>query len=151
MLSNQVCLSQPDQAAPLAVLEAARSAKYGLMAAISSTHESGALPDKDNIAPNQKTWTETAARMGVKGAPKRKRLPEERGLTERCIGATKGKRRRVHSDPYARGERSGKRAKPDALAAAANVHARARAPSSTAGAGASTAVPARDSDSQPLT
>ena len=59
------------------------------MAAISSTQEPCALPDKDVIAPNQKTWTETATRMGVKRVPKQKRLPEGRGLTERCIGVTR--------------------------------------------------------------
>ena len=49
-------------------------------------------------------------------------------LTEQCIGAVKGKRRRNDPDPYAAGERSGKRAKPDALSAAANERARAAAP-----------------------
>ena len=78
---------------------------------------------------------ETAERMGVKWAPKRKwqRLPEERGLTEQSIGVAKGKRRRVHEDPYAGGERSGKRTKPNALFATANALARTSA---------STAVPA---------
>jgi hypothetical protein len=118
-----------------AILEAARSAKYTLTAAIASTEGSSALPEKDFIAPNQKSWTETAERMGVKrGARRRKCLPEERGITAQSIGAAKGKRRRVHSDPYAGGERSGKRAKPDATSAAANACARACAapPSATA-------------------
>ena len=93
------------------------------------------MPEKDFIAPNQKSWTETAERMGVKrGAAKRKCLPEERGITAQSIGVAKGKRRRVHNDPYAGGERSGKRAKPGATSAAANAHARACAipPSATA-------------------
>jgi len=118
-----------------AILEAARSAKYTLTAAIASIQGLTALPKKDYIAPNQKSWTETAERMGVKrGAPKRKCLPEERGITVQSIGVAKGKRRRVHSDPYAGGERSGKRAKPDATSAAANARARACAapPSATA-------------------
>ena len=144
MLSNQVRLSQPNQAAPLAVLEAAQSAKYGLMSAISSTHESGALPNKDNIVPNQKTWMETAAQMGVKGAPKRKQLPEECGLTKHCIGATKGKRHHIHSDLYARGERLGKRANPNTLSTVATADACAHKPPSTAGASACTAVPAHE-------
>ena len=84
--------------------------------------------------------------MGVKWAPKRKQqhLPEERGLTEQSIGVAKGKRRRVHEDPYAGGEQSGKRAKPDALSTAANV---------LACTSASTAVPAAapTSASQPIT
>jgi hypothetical protein len=105
--------------------------------AISSIEGSKALPEKDFIAPNQKSWTETAERMGVKrGGPKRKcpPAPEERGVTARSIGDAKGKRRRVHTDPYAGGERSGKRAKLDAMSAAANARARACAapPSATA-------------------
>jgi hypothetical protein len=64
-----------------------------------------ALPEKERIAPNQKSWPEMAERMGVKQAPKWKRLPEERGITEKSIGIAKGKRRRIHQDPYAGGER----------------------------------------------
>jgi hypothetical protein len=148
VLSQQLTSDdQIDQSAPPpAVLEAIRSAKYTLSAAIASTQGTSALPHKDQIAPNQKSWTETAERMGVKRAPKRKRqrLPEERGLTEQSIGVAKGKRRRVHEDPYAGGERSGKRAKPDALSAAANALARASA---------STVAPAvaPASASQPIT
>jgi hypothetical protein len=115
-----------------AVLEAIRSAKYSLTAAIASSATEGTstLPDKENIAPNQKSgWGETATRMGAKRAPKRKCPPEERGLTERAIGVANGKRRR-NSDPYAGGERSGKRAKPDALSTEANRRARACAASS---------------------
>jgi pyruvate/2-oxoglutarate dehydrogenase complex dihydrolipoamide acyltransferase (E2) component len=91
------------------------------------TEGTSALPEKEKIAPNQKSWPETAERMGVKRRPKRKRLPEERGITEQSIGVTKGKRRRIHQDPYAGGERSGKRTKPDALSATANARARANA------------------------
>ncbi len=118
-----------------AVLEAARLAKYTLTVAIASIQGSNALLEKDVVAPNQKSWTETAKRMGIKhGTPKRKCLPEERGITAQSIGTAKGKRRRVHSDPYTWGERSGKRAKPDATSAAANARARACAmpPSATA-------------------
>ena len=67
--------------------------------------------------------------MGIKWAPKCKRLPKERGLTEQCIGVTKGKCCHVHSDPYAGGERLGKRMKPDALSATANACAHECAPS----------------------
>ena len=65
------------------------------------------MPKKDFIAPNQKSWTETAERMGVKcGGPKRKcpPAPEECGVTAQSIGDAKGKCRRVHTDPYAGGE-----------------------------------------------
>jgi hypothetical protein len=50
--------------------------------------------------------------MGLKRP--RRRLPDEIGLTNWSIGIAKGKRRRIYEDPYARGERSGKHAKPDA-------------------------------------
>jgi hypothetical protein len=73
--------------------------------------------------PNQKSWTETAVWMGVKKAPKRKRLPEESGLTKHSISIAKGKKVWIYNDPYTGGERSGKCAKPDTLSAAANVHA----------------------------
>ena len=136
-----------DQSAPPpAVLEAIRSAKYTLTAAIASAQGTSTLPHKDHIAPNQKSWAEMAERMGVKRAPKRKRqrLPEERGVTEQSISAAKGKRCRVHEDPYAGGERSGKCVKPDVLSAAANARARTSA---------STIVPAvvPASASQPIT
>jgi hypothetical protein len=83
------------------------------------------IPDKEVIVPNQKSWTEMAEHMGIKQAPKCKWLPEECGLTEQSISATKGKCICVYSDPYARGKRSGKHAKPDALSAVVNAHAHA--------------------------
>jgi hypothetical protein len=114
----------------VAVLEAIRSAKYSLTAAVASAEGTSALPDKENLVPNQKSgWGETATHMGVKHAPKRKCLPEECRLTERAIGVPNRKRHR-NSDPYVGGERSGKRAKPDALSAEANRHACACVPPS---------------------
>jgi hypothetical protein len=110
--------------APRSVVEAYQSAKHGLNAFSAAIAGSSAFPKKTVIAPNQKSWPETAEQMGVKRNPKRKRLPEERGLSEQSIGTAKGKRRRVHDDPYAAGERSGKGAKPDARSAAANTRAR---------------------------
>src|SRR5216683_1195015 len=67
---------------------------------------------------------ETAKRMGVKhSALKQKCLPKEHGMTAQSIGVAKGKCCWVHSDPYAGGKRSGKRAKPDVTSAAANARA----------------------------
>ena len=117
-IKNLINSDKPDAA----VMEAVRSVRYTLRAALASTRGSRALPDKVNIPSNQKTWTETAERMGVKRAPKR-RLPDEVGLTDWSIGVAKGKHRRTYEDPYAGGERSGKHAKPDALSAKkARVH-----------------------------
>ena len=106
------------------VMKAIRSAKHSLTAAIASTQGLRALPDKEDVAWNQNTWAETAERMGYKRAPKH-RLSGEHGITERSIGSRKARKQRQHTDPYAGGERSGKRAKPDALSAAANARARA--------------------------
>jgi hypothetical protein len=55
-------------------------------------HATISLPKQVRVAPNQRSWPETAAVMGVK--PKKKR--------------------KTHADPYAGGQRSGKKAKPDA-------------------------------------
>lgn len=63
-----------------------------LDAALSAIQPRSMLPPKKKIAPNQHSWTETAAVMGV---------------------AVKSKRK-AHTDPYGGGERPGKKAKPDA-------------------------------------
>jgi hypothetical protein len=133
LLSQTLASETIDQSADSsAIIEAARSAKYSLTALVASLQNIRALPEKDIIAPNQTSWPETAERMGVKRSSKRKCPPEECGLTARSIGVAKAKHR-IHTDPYTGGERSGKRAKPDAMSAAANRRARAPSPlSSTA-------------------
>ena len=80
-------------ASPPAILEAIRSAKYTLTVVITSAQGTSALSYKDHIAPNQKSWVETAKRMGVKWALKWKRqcLPKECGVIKQSIGTTKGK------------------------------------------------------------
>ena len=98
-----------------AVVEAFWSAKYSLAMAIASMEGEHALPKKDIIVPNQRSWPETAKRMGARNAPRHQCLSDEQGLTECSVGAVKGKRKHLHEDPYAGGECSGKRAKPDAL------------------------------------
>ena len=112
------------------VVRAIQLAKHSLIVAIASTQGLGPLPDKENVPWNQNTWAETAERMGCKCAPKRapkRRLSGEHGITERSIGTRKA-HKHLHTDPYAGGERSGKRAKPDALSATANARARAPPP-----------------------
>jgi hypothetical protein len=116
----------------MAVLEAIHSAKYSLTAAVTSAEGTSTLPDKETLVPNQKSgWGETATHMGVKHAPKPKQkcLPEEHRLMEQAISVPNRKRQH-NSDPYAGGEQSGKRAKPDALSTKANRHARACVPPS---------------------
>jgi hypothetical protein len=81
------------------------------------------LPEKEQIAPNQLSWPPTAARMGVKRGEKRRRGKVDSELTAEHIGVPK--RKRTTDDPYGAGEHSGKRAKPDAVSAAANARARA--------------------------
>jgi hypothetical protein len=50
----------------LAMVNTARSANYSLSAVNASIQGTHALPEKDVIAPNQKTWPEMAVRMGIK-------------------------------------------------------------------------------------
>src|SRR5882672_7961544 len=107
-LSQNLATKKIDQSHYPAVIEAIRSAKYSLVVADASAEGTSALLDKEFIAPNQKSWSETAACMGVKWPPKRKCLPEERGLTEQAIGVT-SRRRRTNNDPYGAGQRSGDR------------------------------------------
>jgi len=124
---NALCqqlMTVNDDAAP--DVEALESVKFSLNAAIRLANGARALPEKDDFNPNQKTWAETAKHMGVQKVPRRKPGLVGGNTTERCIGATKGKRRK-YSDPYAAGERSGKRAKPDVVSAAAAANDRARA------------------------
>jgi hypothetical protein len=80
----------------LAAMEAFCLAKHSLMAAIASTEGTSTLLEKEWITPNQKSWPETAKRMGVKRVAKWKQLPEERGITKQAIGVAKGKRWRIH-------------------------------------------------------
>jgi len=100
-------------------LKALKSVKFSLTQAIALANGSRALPEKDVFHPNKNTWAETAKRMGAK-PPKRKPGPTGGNTSTECIGPVKGKRARKYSDPYAAGERSGKRAKPDAVSVAAN-------------------------------
>jgi hypothetical protein len=58
--------------------------------AVAITKGTSTLLEKEWIAPNQKSWPETAKHMGIKWVPKRKQLPEECRITEKSIGITKG-------------------------------------------------------------
>jgi hypothetical protein len=111
-------------------IETLRTAKYTLTAVDASAEGTSALPDRESVVPNQKSWGETAARMGIKHPPKRKCLPKERGLTEQAIGVTKGRHRTNNNNPYSSGECSGKQAKSDALSAEANRCAQGYVPPS---------------------
>ena len=91
-LSNKLISEGTDQSAPSpAVVEAIHSAKASLMAAVVSVQGSSPLPHRETSAPNQHSWTETAERMGTQKAGKRRRLPEEVGLTQKAISIAKGK------------------------------------------------------------
>jgi hypothetical protein len=121
MLSQTLAATQAAQSAEstvaqsTAVIKAARSAKYSLTAAIAATQGNNPLPNPDIIAWNHKSWMETTKQMGVtKKSSKHPHPAEDSRLTAQSIGVVKGKRRCIHNDPYAGGERSGKRARPDA-------------------------------------
>lgn len=103
-----------------------RMARSQLNAVRLSMNDNGSrLPEKEQIAPNQLSWPPTAARMGVKRGEKRRRGKVDSTLTAEHIGVPK--RKHTADDPYGAGENSGKRAKPDAVSAAANARARAAA------------------------
>ncbi|KAH9030722.1 hypothetical protein EDB84DRAFT_1578902 [Lactarius hengduanensis] len=72
--------------------------------------------------PNQHSWTETAERIGVKRGNKARGKVDSARTAEHI-----GEINRENEDPYGAGGQSGKRAKPDARSAAANVNARERA------------------------
>lgn len=91
---------------------------------LSMSDNASRLPEKERIGPNQLSWPPTAARMGVKRGEKRRGKVDSAHTAEH-IGVPK--RKRGNDDPYGAGEESGKRAKPDAVSAAANDRARAKA------------------------
>src|SRR6267142_3931581 len=130
LLSQNLATKKIDQSHYPVVIEAIRSTKYSLAVADVSAEGTSALLDKEFIAPNQKSWSETAAHMGVKWPPKRKCLPKECGLMEQAIGVT-SRCRHTNNDPYGAGQRSGTRAKPDALSADANRRAQGIPPPAT--------------------
>jgi len=74
-----------------------------------------ALPKKDIIASNQRSWPETAKRMSAKMVLRCLCLFNKHRLMEHSIGAVKGKHKHLHNDPYARGECLSKHVKRDAL------------------------------------
>ncbi|KAH9048704.1 hypothetical protein EDB84DRAFT_1556688 [Lactarius hengduanensis] len=89
------------------------------------------LPDKEDIPPNQHTWTKTAQRMGVQRRKRRRATTTssspEPAATER-IGDLNRKQARVKiTDPYSGGVNSGRHAAPDAQSVAQNARACARA------------------------
>jgi hypothetical protein len=83
----------------LAMVESIQSMRYGLLVANASVQGTHTLPEKDVIAPNQKTWLETAVWMGVKPPQKQKCLPKECRLTAQSIGIAKSKKR---TNPFGR-------------------------------------------------
>ena len=92
---------------------------------VTATGDGSPLPEKEDIGPNQYSWPETAARMGVKRGNKRRVTGKvDSALTAQHIGEP-NRKRAADNDPYGAGEQSGKRAKPDARSVVANERARA--------------------------
>jgi hypothetical protein len=89
-----------------------------------ATGNSPQLPEKEQTAPHQLSWPETATRMGVKQGKKSHRKVNSAHTAE-LIGEISWKHNREEEDPYGAGEQSGKRAKPDAWSATANARAHA--------------------------
>ena len=81
------------------------------------------LLEKEQIAPNQLSWPPTAARMGIKHSERKGCGKVDSMRTAEHTGMPK--RKRPADDPYGAGKESGKRARPDAVSAAANTRAHA--------------------------
>ena len=79
------------------------------------------LPEKEQIAPNQLSWPPMAAHMGVKCGENQRHGKVDSVLIAEHIGMPK--RKQPTDDPYEAGEDSRKRAKPNAVLAAANTWA----------------------------
>ena len=121
-VSNDTTQDWPD-------LQALRSVKHSLNTAIASATGCQPLPQRDNFNPTEKIWPITLRTMGARKSPKQKPGPAIGNTTEQSIGAIKGKHHNDSDpDPYAAGERLGKRAKPNAVSAATNERARATVP-----------------------
>src|SRR5229473_6334682 len=112
--------SDPRIAKSLNLLNTIRSGLNGL---VFPAGDGSHLPEKENIAPNQHSWPETAMRMGVKWNNKRTNGKVDSALTAQHIGEPNCKRT-ADDDPYGAGKQSSKRTKPDARSAATNVRAR---------------------------
>ena len=74
------------------------------------------LPEKEQITPNQHSWTETVLHMGVKWIKKGQGKVDS-ALTAEHISEINCKRNCGDKDPYGAGEQSGKHAKQDACSA----------------------------------
>lgn len=96
-----------------------------------SGSRSEALPKWDRLSPNKNLWLETSRNMHVRISPKRRRrdqaVPNTPSSTAQHIGPRGKRKLATYTDPYCGGEQSGKRAKPDAVSAAANSCARSLA------------------------
>ncbi len=121
-LSQELISKGPSDPGIANSLNSLKSIRSGLRELLSAGNGGSPLPEKENIAPNQRSWPETAARMGVKRVNKRGKVNS--ALTAQHIGEP-NRKRAADDDPYGAGEQSGKRAKPDARSAAANTRARA--------------------------
>lgn len=97
------------------------SVRTHLAAVVTSATSNGPqLPEKEQIAPNQHSWPETAQRMGIKWG-KKGRGKVDSAHTAQHIGEINRKHNWQHEDPYGAGEQSGKRTKADAQSTAANT------------------------------
>ena len=91
----------------------------------SSRTSQSPLPDRETLPPVQRTWTETAERMGAKHW-KRSHPTNVPVLATNQIGQLNRKQPRVkNTHPYSGGLRSGRDAAPDAQTTAQNAEAHA--------------------------
>jgi hypothetical protein len=124
-------------------IQSLRSVRNQLTAVFVAAQSGGgpALPPAERIAPNQHSWPETVARMGVRRGQKRKRASNSDSVLAadrigelnncKCMRAREGPngdpQRDEVRDPYGGGEKSGARTKDDVRSATANASMHAAA------------------------
>jgi hypothetical protein len=124
-LSQKLLMDTPNPEAASNIVKSLRLVRSHLAAVVmSATSDGPQLPEKEQIAPNQHSWTETAKRMGVKrGNPSRGKVDSTQ--TAKRIGEINRKCNCEDEDPYGAGEQSGKSVKPNAHSVTANARAHA--------------------------
>lgn len=129
-IPTQISFQVPPQTAALGSLSG-----EGLPVHQASISESGTrsdpLPKRERLFPNANPWLETSQNMHARISPKRRQRPAPAlpSSTAQHIGPSGKRKSAQYPDPYSGREQSGKRAKPDAVSAAANARARSLAPS----------------------
>jgi hypothetical protein len=119
-LSHELILKVPRDPRVAKLLNSIQSRLSALVLSATVPDEGSHLPEKEIIRPNQWSWPETAAWIGVKRGNKKNKVDSV--LMAQHIGEP-NRKRTANNDPYGAGEQSGKQAKPNVRSAATNARA----------------------------